>query len=61
MSDRSVTSDNPLEGTVNEVTSGIKSEIDSASIILAPARPAAVTSGSMGRKEIDYAVSRGKK
>lgn len=61
VSDRSVSSDNPLGGTPKEVTEAIKGKIDSASVILAPARPAAVTSGSMGRKEIDYAVSKSKK
>lgn len=30
-------------------------------MVLAPARPAAVTVGSMGRKEINYAISKGKK
>lgn len=61
VSDRSVESSNPLDGTRTEVTAAIKGKIDSASVILAPARPAAVTVGSMGRKEIDYAVSKGKK
>ena len=61
VSDRSVTSDNPLGGTPKDITDAIKGKIDSASVILAPARPAAVTVGSMGRKEIDYAVSKSKK
>lgn len=61
VSDRSVSSDNPLGGTPKEVTNAIRGKIDSASVVLAPARPAAVTVGSMGRKEIDYAVSKGKK
>jgi len=61
VSDRSVESSNPLAGTKKEVTAAIKAKIDSASVVLAPARPAAVTVGSMGRKEIDYAVGKGKK
>lgn len=61
VSDRSVESSNPLEGTKKEVTDAIKGKIDSASVILAPARPAAVTVGSMGRKEINYAISKRKK
>lgn len=60
VSDRSVTSDNPLGGTPKEITDAIKGKIDSASVFLAPARPSAVTEGSMGRKEIDYAVSKSK-
>ncbi len=61
VSNRSVESSDPLVGTKKEVTVAIKAKIDSASVVLAPARPAAVTSGSMGRKEIDYAVSKKKK
>ena len=60
VSDRSVTSDNPLGGTPKDITNAIKGKIDSASVVLVPARPAAVTEGSMGRKEIDYAVSKSK-
>lgn len=60
VSDRSVESSNPLVGTVREVTTAIKGKIDSASVVLAPARPAAVMVGSMGRKEIDYAIGKGK-
>ena len=60
VSDRSVTSDNPLGGTPKDITDAIKGKIGSASVILAPARPAAVTVGSMGRKEIDYAVAKKK-
>lgn len=61
VSDRSVESSDPLVGTKKEVTDAIKAKIDSASVVLAPARPAAVTVGSMGRKEINYAISKGKK
>jgi hypothetical protein len=61
VSDRSVPSSDGLDGTKKEVTNTIKGKIDSASVILAPERPAAVTVGSMGRTEIDYAVSKGKK
>lgn len=61
VSDRSVESSNPLSGTPKEVTDSIKGKIDSASVILAPARPAAVTVGSMGLTEINYAISKGKK
>ena len=61
VSDRSVESSDPLVGTKKEVTDAIKGKIDSASVVLAPARPAAVTVGSMGRKEIDYARSKSKK
>ena len=61
VSNRSVESADPLVGTRKEVTEAIKGKIDSASVILAPARPAAVTIGSMGRKELDYAISKGKK
>lgn len=61
VSDRSVESSDPLEGTMKEVTVAIKGKIDSASVVLAPARPAAVIEGAMGRKEIDYAVRKGKK
>lgn len=61
VSDRSVESSDPLVGTKKEVTDAIKGKIDSASVILAPARPAAVTVGSMGLKEIKYAISKGKK
>lgn len=39
VSDRSVTSDNPLGGTPKDVTNAIKGKIDSASVVLAPARP----------------------
>ena len=60
VSDRSVTSDNPLGGTPTDITDAIKGKIDSASVVLAPARPAAVTVGSMGRKEINYAKSKSK-
>ena len=61
VSDRSVESSDPLVGTKKEITDAIKGKIDSASVILAPARPAAVTVGSMGRTEIDYAVKKCKK
>lgn len=61
VSDRSVESSDPLVGTKKQVTDAIKGKIDSASVILAPARPAAVTVGSMGRTEINYAISKGKK
>jgi len=60
VSDRSVPSSDGLDGTKKEVTSIIKGKIDSASVVLAPARPAAVTEGSMGRTEIDYAISKNK-
>lgn len=60
VSNRSVESSDPLVGTIKEVTAAIKAKIDSASVVLAPARPAAVTVGSMGRKEIDYAIGKGK-
>ena len=60
VSDRSVTSDNPLGGTPTDINNAIKGKIDSASVVLVPARPATVTVGSMGRKEIDYAVSKSK-
>ena len=61
VSDRSVEKSNPIVGTNKEVTDTIKGKIDSASVILAPARPAAVTLGSVGRTEIDYAISKGKR
>ncbi|WP_041225750.1 MULTISPECIES: hypothetical protein [unclassified Dehalobacter] len=61
VSDRSIESSDPLVGTKKQVTDAIKGKIDSASVILAPARPAAVTAGSMGRAEINYAISKGKK
>lgn len=61
VSNRSVESSDPLVGTKKEITEAIKGKIDSASVILAPARPAAVTVGSMGRKEINYAISNGKR
>lgn len=61
VSDRSVESSDPLDGTKKEVTAAIKGKIDSSSVVLAPARPAAVTVGSMGRTEINYAISKGKK
>lgn len=61
VSNRSVESSAPLFGTKKQVTDAIKGKIDSASVILAPARPAAVTEGSMGRTEINYAISKGKK
>ncbi len=61
VSDRSVESSDPLVGTKKQVTAAIKGKIDSASVVLAPARPAAVTEGSMGRTEINYAISKGKK
>ena len=60
VSDRSVEKSDPLSGTRKEVDDAIKGKIDSASVVLAPARPAAVTVGSVGRKEIDYALSKGK-
>lgn len=58
VSDRSVENTNPLVGTKKEITDAIKGKIDSASVILAPARPAAVTVGSMGRTEINYALEK---
>jgi hypothetical protein len=61
VSDRSVESSNPIDGTHKEITEIIKGKIDSASVILAPARPAATTQGTMGRKELNYAVSQSKK
>ncbi len=61
VSDRSVESSNPLDGTKKEVTAAIKGKIDSSSVVLVPARPAAVTVDSMGRTEINYAISKGKK
>lgn len=61
VSNRSVESSDPLVGTKKEVTEAIKGKIDSASVVLAPARPSAVTVGSMGHTEIEYAVSKGKK
>ena len=61
VSDRSVEKSSPLPGTKKSITDAIKGKIDSASVVLAPARPAAVTEGSAGRMEIDYAASKGKK
>lgn len=61
VSDRSVEKSAQLIGTKKAVSDTIERKIDSASVVLAPARLAAVTVGSMGRKEIDYAVSKGKK
>ena len=61
VSDRSVESSDPLVGTMKQITAAIKGKIDSASVILVPARPAAVTVGSMGRKEVDYALNKNKK
>lgn len=46
---------------MKQITAAIKGKIDSASVILVPARPAAVTVGSMGRKEVDYALNKNKK
>lgn len=60
VSDRSVEKSDPLVGTKKQVTEAIKGKINSASVILAPARPAAVALGSMGRTEIDYAISKQK-
>lgn len=61
VSNRSVESSDPLVGTNKEVTVAIKGKIDSASVILAPARPSSTSVGSMGRKELDYAISKSKK
>ena len=61
VSDRSVEASNPIDGTKKEITDAIKGKIDSASVILAPARPAAVTEGTAGRMELDYALKQGKK
>lgn len=61
VSDRSVESSDPLVGTMKQITAAIKGKIDSASVVLVPARPAAVTVGSMGRKEVDYALNKNKK
>lgn len=61
VSDRSVENSDPLVGTKKQVTNAIRGKIDSASVVLAPARPAAVTVGSMGRAELNYAISKGKK
>lgn len=61
VSDRSVENSNPLVGTRKEITDAIKGKIDSSSVVLAPARPAAVTEDSMGLKEINYAISKKKK
>lgn len=58
VSDRSVESSDPLVGTMKQITAAIKGKIDSASVILVPARPAAVTVGSM---EVDYALNKNKK
>lgn len=58
VSDRSVESSDPLVGTMKQITAAIKGKIDSASVILVPARPAVVTVGSMGRKEVDYALNK---
>ena len=60
VSDRSVESSDPLVGTRKEINDAIKGKIDSASVILAPARPAATIEGSVGRKEIDYAMRQNK-
>ena len=61
VSDRSVESSDPLVGTMKQITAAIKGKIDSASVILVPARPVAVTVGSMGRKKVDYALNKNKK
>ncbi len=61
VSNRSVESSDPLVGTNKEVTAAIKGKIDSASVILAPARPSSTTPSSVGRKELDYAISKSKK
>ena len=61
VSDRSIEETNKLPGTKQEVTAAIYGKIDSASIILAPARPAATKENSMGRKEIEYALKKAKK
>lgn len=61
ISDRSVEKSNPLEGTKKEISDSIKNKIDSSSIVLAPAREAALTKGSVGRDEINYAISKNKK
>lgn len=58
VSDRSVESSDPLVGTMKQITAAIKGKIDSASVILVPARPVAVTVGSMGRKKVDYALNK---
>jgi len=51
VSDRSVEKSSPLPGTKKSITDAIKGKIDSASVVLAPARPAAVAEGSAGRDE----------
>jgi len=61
VSDRSVESSDSLVGTMKQITAAIKGKIDSASVILVPARPATVTVGSMGRKEVYYALNKNKK
>lgn len=61
VSDRSVEKSDPLVGTKKQVTDAIKGKIDSASVVLVPARPAAVTEDSMGRTEVNYAIKNGKK
>ena len=59
-SDRSVPEDKPLDAKGNHLMHKIYNKIDSASVVLVPARPSSTKQGSTTRKEIDYAMAQGK-
>ena len=59
-SDRSVPEDAPLDSSGNHLMHDIYNKIDSASVILTPARPSATREGSVARKEIEHAIKQGK-
>jgi hypothetical protein len=60
-SDRSVPQDSQLTSKGNHLTHQIYNKIDTASAVIVPARPSSTKEGSFTRKEIDYALSQGKK
>ena len=59
-SDRSVPKDAPLDSKGNYLMRDIYNKIDSASVVLVPARPSSGREGSVARKELDYALKQGK-
>ena len=59
-SDRSVPQDAPLDSKGNHMMHDIYNKIDSASVVLVPARPSSAREGSVARKELDHAVKQGK-
>jgi hypothetical protein len=59
-SDRSVKEDTPLDSKGNYLMRDIYNKIDSASVVLVPARPSSAKKGTVTRKEVEYALEQGK-